>query len=98
MTQIVPQDIRAAADSMEAAVTAVDANVPTGVGDVSSALPGSQSAGAASALADTWRAAYGSWVKAATHHVAALRQHADDWVETDLAQAARMEKLAREGM
>jgi len=98
MTDIVPQDIRAAADQMETAVTAVDANIPTGVGDVASAMPGSASAGAASALADTWRTAYRSWVTSSTQHVTALRQHADDWVETDHAQAARMERLARGGM
>jgi hypothetical protein len=98
MTEIVPQDIRAAATKMESAVTAVDANIPTGVSAVSTALPGSQSAGAAGTLADTWRTAYTTWVSDATKHVASLRQHADDWVETDLAQAARMERLAREGM
>jgi hypothetical protein len=98
MTDIVPQDIRAAATKMETAVTAVDANIPTGVSAVSTAMPGSQSAAAASTLADTWRTAYQSWVKDATGHVASLRQHADDWVETDLAQAARMERMAREGM
>lgn len=98
MTDIVPQDIRAAADQMETAVTAVDANIPTGVGDVASAMPSSASAGAAGALADTWRSAYHAWVTASTQHVAALRQHADDWVETDHAQAARMERLARGGM
>ena len=98
MTEIVPQDIRAAATKMETAVTAVDANIPTGVSAVSTALPGSQSAGAASTLADTWRTAYTTWVGDATKHVASLRRHADDWVETDLAQAARMERLAREGM
>jgi hypothetical protein len=98
MTEIVPQDIRAAADKMETAVTAVDANIPTGVSAVSTALPGSQSAGAATTLAETWRTAYRSWVSDGTSHVASLRRHADDWVETDLAQAARMERLAREGM
>ena len=98
MTDIVPQDIRAAADKMEAAVTAVDANIPTGVGDVASAMPSSASAGAASALTDTWRTAYQAWVKSGTAHVSALRKHADDWVETDHAQAARMERLARGGM
>lgn len=98
MTQIVPQDIRAAADQMEAAATAVDANIPTGVGDVRSALPSSASAGAAKALADTWRTTYGAWVSEARSHVTSLRQHADDWVQTDLAQAARMERLARGGM
>ncbi|MFC7493146.1 MULTISPECIES: hypothetical protein [unclassified Nocardioides] len=98
MTEIVPQEIRAAADKMEAAVTAVDANIPTGVNAVSTALPGSQSAGAATSLTETWRTAYQSWVSDGTTHVAALRRHADDWVETDLAQAARMERLAREGM
>ena len=80
---------------MEAAVTAVDANVPTGVADVGSALPGSQSASAASTLADTWRTTYRAWVESGRTHVAALRQHADDWVATDQAQAARMERLAR---
>ena len=98
MTEIVPQEIRAAADQMEAAVTAVDANIPTGVGDVRSAMPSSASAGAADALAETWRTAYTSWVSDARSHVTALRRHADDWVETDLAQAARMERLARGGM
>ena len=98
MTQIVPQDIRAAADQMDAAVTAVDANLPTGVADVRSAMPRSASAGAAETLAETWRAAYGAWVTEARGHVTALRQHADDWVETDRAQAARMERLARGGM
>ncbi|WP_028644030.1 hypothetical protein [Nocardioides sp. URHA0020] len=98
MTDIVPQDIRAAANQMEIAVTAVDANVPTGVGDVASAMPGSTSAGAATTLADTWRTAYQTWVTASTQHVASLRQHADDWVATDQAQAARMERLARGGM
>jgi hypothetical protein len=98
MTSIVPHDIRTAATAMETAVTSVRANVPTGVGDVAAALPGSQSAGAASRLAETWRTTYGDWVHAATRHVAALRRHADDWVETDLAQAARMERLAREGL
>lgn len=98
MTEIVPQEIRAAADQMEAAVTAVDANIPTGVADVRSAMPSSASAGAADALVETWRTAYNTWVSDARGHVAALRQHADDWVETDLAQAARMERLARGGM
>lgn len=98
MTSIVPGDIRAAATAMAAAVTAVDANAPTGVADVASALPGSQSAGAASRLAETWRTAYADWVRDANHHVEALRQHADDWVETDRAQAARMERLARENL
>lgn len=98
MTEIVPQDIRAATGRLETAVTAVDANVPTGVGAVSTALPGSRSAGAASALAETWRTAYRAWVTSATDHVTGLRRHADDWVETDRAQAARMERLAREGV
>jgi hypothetical protein len=98
MTQIVPQEIRAAADQIEAAVAAVDANIPTGVADVRSAMPRSASAGAADALTDTWRTAYNAWVSDARGHVAALRRHADDWVETDLAQAARMERLARGGM
>ncbi len=98
MTQIVPQDIRAAADQMETAVTAVDANIPTGVGDVGTAMPNSASAGAAAALVETWRSAYRTWVTDATGHVASLRRHADDWVETDLAQAARMERLARGGL
>lgn len=98
MTQIVPQEIRAAADQMESAVTAVDANIPTGVADVRSAMPRSASTGAAEALADTWRSAYTSWVADARDHLTALRRHADDWVETDRAQAARMERLARGGM
>lgn len=98
MTDIVPQDIRAAADKMETAVTAVDANIPTGVGDVASAMPGSTSASAASTLADTWRTAYTSWVTDGRSHITSLRRHADDWVETDLATAARMERLARENI
>lgn len=98
MTQIVPQEIRAAADQMETAVTAVDANIPTGVADVGSAMPGSFSASLADTLAETWRTAYNAWVTEARSHVTALRRHADDWVETDLAQAARMERLARGGM
>ena len=98
MTEIVPQEIRAAADQMETAATAVDANIPTAVGDVRSAMPQSASAGAADAVAEAWRTAYGAWVTEARGHVTALRQHADDWVETDLATAARMERLARGGM
>ena len=98
MTSIVPRDIRAAAAAMESAVAAVDAHVPTAVGDVASALPGALSAASATRLAETWRTAYAAWVRDATGHVAALRRHADDWVETDRAQAARMERLARENL
>jgi hypothetical protein len=82
---------------MESVVTGVGANTPTGVDGVGSALPGSTSAGAATTLSETWRTAYDAWVTAAAAHVGALRRHADDWVETDLAQAARIERLVREG-
>lgn len=98
MTDIVPQDIRAAADQMETAMTAVDANIPTGVAEVASALPGSFSGTLAESLADTWRSAYTAWVTEGRSHVTALRRHADDWIATDLASAARMERLARGGM
>jgi hypothetical protein len=95
---VVPGEIRSAAGKMEDAATGVRGNVPTDVSGIADALPGSESAGAAGTLGTTWQTRFRGWAKRVDTHVAGMRSAADDWASTDHTNAARMEKLAREGV
>lgn len=95
---VVPQEIRTAAGKMDACVSTVRSHVPTEVGGIADALPGSQSAGAASTLHTTWGSRFRGWANDAEAHASGLRTSADNWTDTDLSVRARQERLAREGV
>jgi len=94
----VPGEIRSAAGKMEAAATGVRGNIPTDVSGVADALPDSQSGGAASSLSSTWQSRFSGWARRTDTHVTGMRDAADSWDTTDHTNAARLEKLAREGV
>lgn len=93
--EVVPQEIRAAARDLQTCVSTVRSHTPTEVGRVAGALPGSTSAGRATALAGAWRRRFGRWARSADDQVEAMRTAADNWDETDHTQAARQERVAR---
>jgi len=96
--KVVPQEIRAAANKLETAAETVREHIPSDVSGVAAALPGSLSGPKATALATTWRKRFGGWARRADKTVESLRASADTWAETDHTNAARLEKLAREGV
>ncbi|MEP9382309.1 hypothetical protein [Nocardioides sp. KR10-350] len=96
VNRVVPTQIHKAASRMHTAVTAVSKHIPTEVGDIGDALPGSQSASAGTALKQTWHTDYTNWVKSANAHVTAMHHAADTWTKTDHTHAAQQEKMARE--
>ena len=92
-----PEEIRAAAAKMEAAAGGVRDHAPTEVSGVSDALPGSQSAAAATTLGTTWQGRFRGWARRTDEHATSMREAARTWDSTDHTNAARMEKMAREG-
>jgi hypothetical protein len=96
--EVVPDQIRDAAAKMDAAASGVRSNAPTDIDGVAGALPGSQSAGAATTLASTWKSRFNGWARRTDAHVTGMREAADTWASTDHTNAARMEKMAREGV
>jgi len=95
---VVPAEIRTAASKLEAAAGGVRDHCPTEVSGVSDALPGSESAGAAGTLAGTWETRFRGWATRTDAQAKGLREAADTWATTDHTNAARMEKMAREGV
>ena len=96
--KVVPEEIRAAAGKMEAAASGVRTHCPTEVSGVSDALPGSQSAGAATTLGTTWQGRFRGWATRTETHATGMREAARTWDSTDHTNSARLEKMAREGV
>lgn len=96
--QVVPDDINHAANQMHEAVQAVQANIPTDIGDLAAAMPNSASAAQATSLKSTWQTQYTSWVKRAGQHVTSMHSAARLWHTIDHTNAARQEKITREMM
>lgn len=83
---------------MEAAASGVRSHCPTEVSGVAGALPGSESAAAASTLGSTWQTRFRGWATRTDAHVKGMREAAQTWDTTDHTNAARLEKMAREGV
>ena len=96
--KVVPEEIRSAAGKMEAAASGVRNHCPTEVSGVSDALPGSQSATAASTLGTTWQGRFRGWARRTDELATSMRAAAGTWDSTDHTNAARLEKMAREGV
>lgn len=86
---VVPEDMRRAAREVADAEEQVRANKPTEVGQVSAALPGSASSGAAATLEATWTATYSTWGTSARAYATQLREAADTWDGVDQQGARR---------
>ncbi|WP_110208832.1 hypothetical protein [Nocardioides daejeonensis] len=95
MAEVVPDKIRAAAGKMATAATEARTHKPDEVGNVSTALPGSDSASAASTLSTEWKTRFTGWADDVDTHATSMRDSADDWDGADLAALAREERLAR---
>lgn len=94
--KVVAGDIRAAAREMEAAATAVAAANPGhDVADVATALPGGQSASAASALVAKWTDRFKGWHDDAHSQGERLTRAAANYDASDYAADQRMRLLMR---
>lgn len=90
----VPDAIRRAAGSVDAAAAGVGAHVPSELNEVGEALPGSLSAGTAGELASTLRARFRAWERRAENHASAMRGSAQAWNDTDALAATVHRGLA----
>ena len=96
---VVPGQIRTAAGKIDEAAQGATSHKPgDDIGAVSGALPGSQSAGAATSLVSGWNKRFKSWVTDSEANAKALRSAADNWSEKDeLATAAYRRLMRRTG-
>lgn len=94
--EVVQADLRAAGQQIEAAGTGVKGADPSGrVGEVSAAMPGSQSAGAATSLSSTWRTRFDSWAEDAEGQATRLRDAATEYDNSDYLADQRLRILMR---
>lgn len=90
--EVVAGQIRTAATQVQAAADGVeDADPSSDIGEVASALPGSQSAGAAATLVDVWRRRFTGWHDDAQAHAANLTASADSYDASDQQAAGRLQ-------
>ncbi|GAB3654511.1 hypothetical protein GCM10027596_06420 [Nocardioides korecus] len=94
--KVVAGDIRASAREMEAAATGVSgANPGHDVADVATALPGGQSAGAATALVTKWTARFRGWHDDAHSQAERLTTAAANYDASDFAADQQLRLLLR---
>lgn len=89
MGDVDPDAIRTAATSIEQVAGTVRTSVPDQVGQIATALPGSASAAAGTALATAWTDAYLGWATSAETHAQSMRSCAASWTATDEAVMAK---------
>lgn len=89
MGEIDTRAVRSAASRIEQVASTVRDHVPDEVGDVASALPGSASAGAGTALATAWGEAFRGWATRADAQGQTLRDAAEAWESTNQGVARR---------
>ncbi|GAB3988272.1 hypothetical protein [Nocardioides marmoraquaticus] len=89
--EAVASDIRDAAGQIEAAGEGVKGADPSGrIGDVKTALPGSDSATAAGNLVDKWRTRFQGWADDAGDQAQRLRDSANEYDNSDYLADVRM--------
>ena len=89
-------EIRSAGTQMTSAASEVEAADPSGsVGDIGTALPGSQSAAAAAKLATTWSKRFQGWADDGTGQGERLHKAAERYDASDHAAAVQMQLLLR---
>lgn len=76
-------DLRKAANTVAGVAGVVRQNIPTEVGQVAGALPGSTSGPAATTLATTWTNSYNAWASSTEQHAQSMRDAADGWDKVD---------------
>lgn len=98
--EAVASDIRDAAGQIEAAGEGVKGADPSGrIGDVKGAMAGSDSATAASTLADKWRTRFQDWSDDADSQAQRLRDSANEYDNSDyLADVRLRQQMHRTGM
>ncbi len=92
--ETVAADIRAAARAMTTTANEVGALHPErAVDKIATALPGSQSAGAATALAAAWARRFGGWHDDAGAQAEKMHHSAEDYDASDYQADARLRIL-----
>ena len=93
---VVPGQIRTAAGKIDEAATGAGAHKPgDDISATPGALPGSQSAGAATSLESGWNTRFTSWKTDAEAHARTLRSAADNWSAKDEQASAAYRRLLR---
>lgn len=96
--EAVPDALRAAGRAGEEAVGEIrNADCGAPVADVSAALPGTTSAGAATSFARSWKTTFFGWCDAAGQQAASLIQAADSYIAGDDSANSSLPRPSTQG-
>jgi hypothetical protein len=94
--EVVADQIRSSATQVKAAAEGVRAADPSGeVGDVATALPSSQSAGAAAKLTDAWKKRFTGWYDDGVAQGEKLTSSAESYDVSDYNADLRLRNMMR---
>lgn len=94
--EVYASQIRSSGRKLKAAAEGVKGADPSGEVDaIGTALPGSQSAGAATTLGDTWKRRFQDWHDEAVGQGDKVIASADTYDQSDLAADVRLRNAAR---